>query len=71
MTDHPLYPERQTETVTIRGVSQPGWFTGPAAIWTGGHSPRVIGPFPTVTEALKYQGEHAAGSQVFPIDPPQ
>lgn len=74
MTDqHPLYPERQNRTITIRGVEMPGLFTGPAAIWTGGSSPRVIGPFEDVLAAQLYMTRNpvASNGQLFPIDPPE
>lgn len=72
-TQHPLYPERESRTITIRGVEMPGLFTGPAAIWTGGSSPRVIGPFDDVLAAQKYMANspHASNGQIFPIDPPE
>lgn len=68
---HSEFPGRENKTVTVRGQTMPGWFTGPAAVWTGGHAPRVIGPFPDVESALKYQTDHAPGAKVFPIDPPE
>lgn len=68
---HPEFPDRENHTVTGRGgQTMPGWWTGPAALWTGGNAPRVIGPFPDVESALKYQTDHAPGSKIFPIDPP-
>ena len=73
MTDenhHPLYPERQTQSITVRGTSMPGWFTGQACIWTGGSSPRCIGPFDDVTDAMVYASEHHPGAQFFPYDQP-
>lgn len=70
---HPLYPERQNKTITVRGVDMPGLFSGPAAIWTGGSSPRVIGPFDGVLAAQLYMARNADASngQVFPIDEPE
>jgi hypothetical protein len=70
---HPLYPERHVKTITVRGVDMPGLFTGPAAIWTGGSSPRVIGPFEDVLAAQQYMTRNATASngQIFPIDPPE
>lgn len=67
---HPLYAERSTMTVTVRGQSVPGFFSGPAAIWTGGSSPRVIGPFDTARQAMEWQMDHAPGSQIFPFSAP-
>jgi len=67
---HPLYPERETQTLTIRGTTMPGWFTGEACIWTGGSSPRCIGPFPDVSEAMKYAETRHPGSQFFPYNKP-
>lgn len=69
---HPLYPERWTHTVQLRdGVALPGWFTGPAMIWTGGSSPRCIGPFDTVTLAMDYATSRHPGAQFFPYDEPE
>lgn len=68
---HPLYPDRKTETFAVRGQVMPGWFSGQAAIWTGGSSPRVIGPFDTVADAQKYLADHAPGAQIFPFDTPE
>lgn len=67
---HPLYDERTTETVTVRGQSVPGFFSGRAAIWTGGSSPRIIGPFDSAREAMEYQMDKAPGSQIFPFNEP-
>lgn len=68
---HPLYPERENQTVTVRGQAMPGWFTGRAAIWTGGTAPRVVGPFDTAKDALSYMGDRHPGGQVFPFDEPE
>jgi hypothetical protein len=70
---HPLYPEREVVAVTVRGNTMPGLFTGEAAIWTGGSSPRIIGPFPGAAEAYKYMTGHpaTAGGQIFPFDNPE
>lgn len=67
---HPLYPERHSETVTVRGQSVPGFFSGRAAIWTGGSSPRIIGPFDSAHDAMEYQMDKAPGSQIFPFSEP-
>lgn len=67
---HPLYPERSTQSITIRGTTMPGWFTGEACIWTGGSSPRCIGPFDDITEAMKYAETRHPGSQFFPYNKP-
>jgi hypothetical protein len=67
---HALYPERDSETVTVRGQSVPGFFSGRAAIWTGGSSPRIIGPFDSAREAMEYQMDKAPGSQIFPFSEP-
>lgn len=66
---HPLYPERETVTIALRGQEMPGWFTGPAALWTGGAEPRVIGPFDGVAQAQQFMSTNpgAAGAQIFPI----
>jgi hypothetical protein len=68
---HPLYPERANQTVTVRGQAMPGWFTGQAAIWTGGTSPRIIGPFEDCKAALNYMSDTHPGGQVFPYDEPE
>lgn len=68
---HPLYPERSSQTVTIRGQAMPGWFTGEACIWTGGSSPRIIGPFDDCKSALEYASDRHPGAQVFPYDLPE
>lgn len=68
--EHALYPERTTETVTVRGQSVPGFFSGRAAIWTGGSSPRIIGPFEDARAAMEYQMDHAPGSSIFPYNEP-
>jgi hypothetical protein len=70
-TRHAQYPERHTVSVTVHGNTLPGWFSGPAAIWTGGSSPRIIGPFDSVTEAMKYLADHAPGAQIFPYEAPK
>lgn len=67
---HPLYPERENLTVTIRGQAMPGWFTGQAAIWTGGTTPRIVGPFDDCKSALQYLSDTHPGGQVFPYDEP-
>lgn len=67
---HPTYPSRDTVAVTVRGQVMPGWFSGPAVVWTGGAQPIIIGPFPSAQEALEYQTEHAPGANVFPIEAP-
>lgn len=67
---HPLYPERITHTVYFNGVAMPGWFTGEACIWTGGSSPRCIGPFDTVTKAMEYAASRHPGAQFFPYSKP-
>lgn len=68
---HPLYPERENLTVTFRGQAMPGWFTGPACIWTGGSSPRVVGPFDDCKKALTYAADKHPGAQVFPYNEPE
>lgn len=70
-TQHPLYPDRENRSVTVRGTTNPGWFTGPAAIWTAGAAPKIIGPFDDVKQALQYQSDHAQGSQIFPYYTPE
>lgn len=70
MTASTVYPDRETTSVFVRGQTFPGWFSGPACVWTGGTAPRVIGPFATAEDALEYQAEHAPGSKVLPIDMP-
>lgn len=67
---HSQYPERETMAVTVRGQTSPGWFTGQAAVWTGGSTPRIIGPFDDVAAAMRYQMDHAPGGQIFPFDTP-
>ena len=57
-------------TVTVRGQSIPGFFSGRAALWTGGSSPRIIGPFDSAQDAMQYQMDHAPGSQIFPFSEP-
>jgi hypothetical protein len=67
---HPLYPDRTTINVTIRGNTMAGWFSGEAAIWTGGADPKIVGPFEGVREAMLWQADNAPGSQIFPYYPP-
>lgn len=67
---HPLYTDRENKTITIRGDSMPGWFTGQAAIWTGGSAPKIIGPFESCKDAMLWQADHAPGSQIFPYYEP-
>lgn len=67
---HPNYSDRHNQVITFRGQPYPGWFDGPAAIWTGGAAPKVIGPFEGVREAMEYQADHAPGSQIFPYYTP-
>lgn len=67
MTQHPLYPDRETVSITVRGNTMAGWFTGPAVIWTGGAEPKVVGPFRDVQAAMLWQSAHAQGSQIFPF----
>jgi len=67
---HPLYSDRNTIDITVQGQSLPGWFSGRAAIWTGGSSPRIIGPFDTARDAMEYQMNKAPGSQIFPYSEP-
>lgn len=69
-TKHALYPERETTTVTLQGISFPGLFTGRAAIWTGGTTPRIIGPFDSAKDAMRYATDHSPGSQIFPFSEP-
>lgn len=69
-TAHPLYPERSVCSVTIRGTRMPGWFTGAACIWTGGSSPRCIGPFDDVALAMTYAADRHPGAQFFPYSEP-
>jgi hypothetical protein len=47
-----------------------GWFSGEAAIWTGGPEPKVIGPFEDVRTAMLWQADNAPGGQIFPFYPP-
>lgn len=72
MTGHPQYPERDSENVNVRGTIMPGWFSGRAAIWTGGASPRIIGPFDSVSDAMGYANKKALpGAGFFPYDEPE
>lgn len=69
-TPHPLYPDRTVLSVTIRGNTSPGWFSGQAGVWTGGPEPKIVGPFDSARDALMWQADNAPSAQVFPFYPP-
>lgn len=63
---HALYGDRESKTVSHRGQVLPGWFSGEAAVWTGGSAPRIVGPFEDVEKAMDWVEDHAPGAGIFP-----